>query len=114
MPTTAVIHKLVLPDQVSEFRTDTNYANGINFDPQGRLVIAEMGPGASLRHASRACDRAGAIEVVVDKGPDDVALHTSDDLIARSDGTIYFTDPVFPARSLAQLRICSGTCRSTG
>ena len=92
---TAVIHKLVPPDQISDFRTDSNYANGINFDPQGRLVIAEMGANSSSGRITR-LDRDGVVEVVVDKGAGDVALHTTDDLIVRSDGTIYFTDPVFP------------------
>jgi gluconolactonase len=92
---TAVIHKLVPPDQISDFRTDSNYANGINFDPQGRLLIAEMGANTSSGRITRV-DRTGALEVVVDKGPGGIALHTTDDLIARSDGTIYFTDPVFP------------------
>jgi gluconolactonase len=91
----AIIHQLIPPDQIGEFRTDSNYANGINFDPEGRLLIAEMGPGSSSGRITR-LDRQGTLEVVVDKGPGGVALHTTDDLIVRSDGTIYFTDPVFP------------------
>jgi gluconolactonase len=90
----AVIHKLTPPSTVEVFRMNSNYANGLAYDPQGQLVMAQMGPDTASGKIAR-INTAGMEEVIVDKGPMGVATHAIDDLTILSDGTIYFTDPEF-------------------
>jgi gluconolactonase len=90
----AVIHRLTPPSTVDVFRMNTNYANALAYDPQHRLVMAQMGPDTASGRIARV-GASGMDEVIVDKGPMGIALHASDDLVILSDGTIYFTDPEF-------------------
>jgi gluconolactonase len=76
------------------FRMDTNYTNGITFDMTGRLVHAEMGGLGGGRVTRREKD--GTLTVLADKTPRGAKFNTIDDVIVRSDGTIYFSDPVIP------------------
>lgn len=86
------IHTLADDGTVGVYFEPTNYANGLAFDPQGRLLMAEMGGGKG-GGISR-LDRALKLEVLINRDPSCNKLNTSDDLAIRSDGTIYFTDPV--------------------
>lgn len=92
---TSTLYEVTPPAQVEVFRRSTNYANGLDFDPEGHLLVAEMGPGASSGQITRV-DQRGAKKVLVDRDPRGRSLHTTDDLVRANDGTIYFTDPVFP------------------
>ena len=72
---------------VSVFRADSNYSNGNTRDRQGRLVTCE--------HGSRRVTRTepdGSITVIADshKGK---RLNSPNDVVVKSDGTIWFTDP---------------------
>ena len=72
---------------VTLFQEPTNRANGLTRDPQGRLLAAE--------HDSRRVTRQepdGSITVVANsfKGQ---RLNRPNDVIVKSDGAIYFTDP---------------------
>jgi gluconolactonase len=78
---------------VSTLSTDTGCANGLAFDLHGVLLMAQMGcdkPGKVSRR-----DRSGTVTLILDKGPMGAAMHTPDDIVVRSDGTIYFTDGDF-------------------
>jgi gluconolactonase len=81
------IHKLVPPTTVTVFRTPSGNSNGLAWDPMGRLLAAEHGN----RRVSRTND-GGTIVTLADKfeGKD---LNSPNDVIAKSDGNIYFTDP---------------------
>jgi gluconolactonase len=82
--------------QVTPFATNTGNANGIAFDIDGSLILAQMGgnPGHIARR-----DKSGMIKAI--EPPGGPALHTPDDVIVRSDGTIYFSDGDFaPVGSL--------------
>jgi len=73
------------------FMSNTSNANGIAFDPtDGSLVLAQMG-GAPGHVARR--DKSGMVHQIDPAGS---MLHTPDDVVVRSDGTIYFTDGDFP------------------
>jgi gluconolactonase len=78
------------PDAAIEiFAAGTNNANGLAWDIDGSLILAQMGaPG----HLAR-LDRAGVMSVIEPAGGP--ALHTPDDVTVRSDGTIYFSDGEF-------------------
>jgi gluconolactonase len=87
--TPSTIYALSIDDQLSVFATNTHNTNGLAFDRDGALILAQMGrPG----HIGR-LDKAGNFTTLEPAGS---ALHTPDDVIVRSDGTIYFTDGDFP------------------
>lgn len=68
-------------------RQPTNHGNGLTRDPQGRLIACE--------HLSRSVTRLendGNITVVANKFGG-VQLNTPNDVVVKSDGSIYFTDP---------------------
>lgn len=88
--TASTIHALNSKGKISVFATDTNNANGIAWDIDGSLILAQM--GGSPGHIARMNDQ-GEIKVL--EPADSPALHTPDDTIVRSDGTIYFTDGDF-------------------
>ena len=73
---------------VSVLREGTGEGNGCAFDRQGRLLMCE---GADHRRVTR-MDREGAVTVVADRW-DGKRFHKPNDVVSRSDGSIYFTDP---------------------
>ncbi len=76
-------------DQVGEFRKPSNYANGATRDRQGRLVHCEHGGRRIVR-----TEYDGSITVVMDRF-EGKRLNSPNDVIVASDGSIWFTDPVF-------------------
>jgi gluconolactonase len=75
--------------RVSVFRTPSNNANGNTRDRQGRLVTCE--------HDTRRLTRTeydGTITVLADKF-DGKPLNSPNDVVVKSDDSIWFTDPPF-------------------
>jgi gluconolactonase len=68
-------------------RRETGEGNGTTFDLEGRLVICE---GGNRRVTRTGPD--GRIEVLVDRF-EGKRLNRPNDVVCRSDGSIYFTDP---------------------
>ena len=64
-------------------------SNGLTFDPQGRLTICEHGN----RRVTRV-EPDGKLTVLADRY-EGKRLNSPNDLVYRSDGTLYFTDPPF-------------------
>ncbi len=75
--------------QVSVFRKPSNYANGNTRDRQGRLVTCEHGG----RRVTRT-EYDGSITVILDRY-DGKPLNSPNDVVVKSDGSIWFTDPPF-------------------
>ena len=77
------------PGRTGIFRQPSGGANGNTLDPQGRLVTCEGG----LRRLTRT-ERDGTVTILADsyRGK---RLNSPNDVVVRSDGTIYFTDPIF-------------------
>ncbi len=74
---------------VDVFRADSRYANGNTRDREGRLVTCE--------HGSRSVARTepdGTITVIADSY-DGKRLNSPNDVVVKSDGTIWFTDPTY-------------------
>lgn len=103
------------PDQpVGVFRPKSGYtgmdiarykqpgSNGLTIDPQGRLTICQHGERRVVR-----IEHTGEITVLADRF-EGKRLNSPNDLLYRSDGTLFFTDPPFglpafgadPAREL--------------
>jgi gluconolactonase len=68
-------------------REKTGGGNGTTFDLQGRLVLCE---GDNRRVSRTAVD--GTIEILVDRF-EGKRLNRPNDVVCRSDGSLYFTDP---------------------
>lgn len=74
---------------VSVYRKPSNHANGNSRDRQGRLLTCEHG----ARRVTRT-EPDGSITVVADRF-EGKRLNSPNDIVCRSDGTIWFTDPSF-------------------
>ncbi|MDX0536616.1 SMP-30/gluconolactonase/LRE family protein [Sinorhizobium medicae] len=74
---------------VSVFRQPSNFANGHTRDRQGRLVSCEHG----TRRVSRT-EIDGSITVLA-QAYNGKRLNSPNDVVVRSDGTIWFTDPTY-------------------
>jgi gluconolactonase len=90
------------PDlQVSVFRARSGYAgvdaglykqpgsNGLTLDPEGRLTIDQHGERRVVR-----LERNGVLTTLADRY-EGRRLNSPNDLVYRSDGALYFTDPPF-------------------
>jgi gluconolactonase len=74
---------------VSVYRSPSNYANGQTRDRQGRLIACS--------HRGRCLYRTeydGRITTLVDRH-DGKRLNAPNDVVAKSDGSIWFTDPLY-------------------
>jgi gluconolactonase len=74
---------------VSAYRKPSNYGNGNTRDRQGRLVTCEHGGRRVIR-----TEHDGSITVLIDSF-DGKRLNSPNDVIVKSDGSIWFTDPIF-------------------
>jgi gluconolactonase len=74
---------------VSVFRSPSDKANGNTRDRQGRLVTCEHGERRVIR-----TEYDGSITVIADsyRGR---RLNSPNDVVVKSDGSIWFTDPIF-------------------
>lgn len=75
--------------QISVFRAPSNFANGQTRDRHGRLVTCEHG----TRRVTRT-EPDGSITVIAEsyRGK---PLNSPNDVVVRSDGSIWFTDPTY-------------------
>jgi gluconolactonase len=100
-PNANTIYRWTPDGQVSVFRTKSGYAgvdvgeygqpgsNGITLDPEGRITINEHGNRRVVR-----IEKNGVVTVLADRY-DGKRLNSPNDLVYRSDGTLFFTDPPF-------------------
>ena len=101
-PNANVIYRWTPDGELSVYRTKSGYrgvdigaygqpgSNGLGLDPQqGRLTINEHGNRRVTRLA-----RNGVLTVLADRY-EGKRLNSPNDLVYRSDGTLYFTDPPF-------------------
>ncbi|HSD26684.1 MAG TPA: SMP-30/gluconolactonase/LRE family protein [Vicinamibacteria bacterium] len=100
-PNANTVYRWSAVDGVSVYRTKSGYAgadlgalgqpgsNGLTLDAEGRLTIDEHG----RRRVSR-LERNGVVTVLADRF-EGRRLNSPNDLVYRSDGALYFTDPPF-------------------
>jgi gluconolactonase len=81
-----------LDGHVSVFRQPSNHANGNTRDREGRLVTCEH----SARRVTRT-ERDGIITVLADSYCGR-RLNSPNDVVVKSDGTVWFTDPDYGLR----------------
>ncbi len=74
---------------VSIYRKPSDYGNGNTRDRQGRLITCEHGGRRVIR-----TEYDGSVTVLIDSF-DGKRLNSPNDVVVKSDGSIWFTDPVF-------------------
>ncbi len=79
---------------VAVVRERTNAANGMTLAPDGRLVVCEQGSLTEPARISFVDRETGDAETVVD-GLEGQPLNSPNDVVVKSDGTIWFTDPSY-------------------
>jgi gluconolactonase len=82
-----IILQLDPTGNVKAFRSPSNNANGLAVDAQGRLIVCENGSHRLTRTLT------DGSTVTIASNLDGRRFNGPNDVIVRSDGTIYFTDP---------------------
>jgi gluconolactonase len=100
-PNSNVVYRYSKTGELSVFKTPSGYSggdigeygqpgsNGITLDPDGNIVVDQHGNRRVVR-----LERDGRESVLADKF-DGKRLNSPNDLVYRSDGTLFFTDPPF-------------------
>ena len=100
-PNSNVIYRYSKEGELTVFRTPSGYSgadvaeygqpgsNGLTLDPEGRLVIDQHGNRRVVRL------EADGSETVLAHRFEGKRLNSPNDLVYRSDGTLFFTDPPF-------------------
>lgn len=89
----------------SVFRQPSGRANGLLFDPQGRLLACEgneFGPNDGNRRITRTDLKTGQVEVLTDRF-EGKRYNSPNDIAVRSNGQIFFTDPCYGDRATMEL-----------
>lgn len=76
-------------DGISTFRKPCNKSNGLTYDRQGRLLVCEH---ATSRVTRTEADGSSSVLATHWQGKE---LNSPNDIVVRSDGSIYFTDPTY-------------------
>ncbi|MCY3956703.1 MAG: SMP-30/gluconolactonase/LRE family protein [Chloroflexi bacterium] len=84
-----VMRKWTAADGIQVFRQPSNMANGNTYDVQGRLITCEHATSRVTR-----TEHDGSITVLATHY-DGKELNSPNDVIVKSDGSIYFSDPSF-------------------
>jgi gluconolactonase len=100
-PNNNLIYRCSVDGEVQVYKTKSGYAgenigeygqpgsNGLTIDPQGRLTICQHGNRRVVR-----IEKNGVTTVLADRY-EGKRLNSPNDLVYRSDGTLFFTDPPF-------------------
>lgn len=89
IPNDAIMRWDEITGETTIFRTPSHNSNGLTRDRQGRLIVAE--------HNSRSVTRTeydGSITTLATQY-DGKTLNSPNDVVVKSDGSIWFTDPPF-------------------
>lgn len=78
-------------NKTTEFRNPSGRANGLDFDPQGRLVACEGANSGGNRRIT-ATEKDGTVRVLADKWQGK-RFNSPNDLTIDTKGRVYFTDP---------------------
>ena len=100
-PNNNLIYRCSIDGEVQVYKTKSGYtgenmgeygqpgSNGLTVDPQGRLTICQHGNRRVVR-----IEKNGVTTVLADRY-EGKRLNSPNDLVYRSDGTLFFTDPPF-------------------
>ena len=80
--------------EVSTVREQANGANGMTLGHDGRLIVCEQGTPDERARISAVDPTSGETETIVDE-LGSLPLNSPNDVVVRSDGSIWFTDPSY-------------------
>ncbi|SDJ41822.1 SMP-30/gluconolactonase/LRE family protein [Pseudomonas indica] len=83
-------------EAVTTVRANANMANGMTLDLEGNLVICEQGSKTEPARITRMSQQGGAVETLVDQWCG-LRFNSPNDVVVKSDGTVWFTDPSYGA-----------------
>jgi gluconolactonase len=86
----------------TEYRNPSRRANGLAFDPEGRLVACEGAAPGGGRQVTRTDMASGKVEVLADNY-EGKKFNSPNDLVIDRQGRIYFTDPRYGDQSGKEL-----------
>lgn len=83
------IYKWTPDGEIKKFRSPSGHSSGLTFDNQGRLIACE--------HSNRRVSRTESDETIVTliNKNEGKRLNSPNDLVVKSDDSIYFTDPPY-------------------
>lgn len=99
------IYKWVPDGDVTVWREPSGNSNGLTLDRQGRLIACEHGN----RRVSRMMAD-GTVDALVDRYQGN-RLNSPNDVVVKSDGTVYFTDPPYGIEPEEREQPCNGVYR---
>jgi gluconolactonase len=82
------------PERVTVVRRDANAANGMALGQDGRLVVCEQGGPERPARITRVERGSGRAQTVVDAFAG-LPLSSPNDVVVKSDGSLWFTDPSY-------------------
>lgn len=88
----SIIRKVYPDGKVTILNNKSGHSNGLTFDMEGRLIACEHGN----RRVTRV-EKDGSITVLADKY-NGRRFNSPNDVVVKSDGSIYFTDPPYGVR----------------
>jgi gluconolactonase len=98
----AIIYRYEPGAPPAPWRRDSGNANGLTFDRQGRLLACEHG---NRRVSRTAAD--GTVTALAERY-EGRRLNSPNDVVVRSDGTVFFTDPPYGIKPEEQEQPCNG------
>ncbi|NQW18662.1 MAG: SMP-30/gluconolactonase/LRE family protein [Chloroflexi bacterium] len=84
-----IMRKWSAENGIETFRQPSNMANGNFWDREGRLITCEHATSRVVR-----MEHDGSLTTLASHSGD-LELNSPNDVVVRSDGTIFFTDPIF-------------------
>ncbi len=99
------ILKLTSDGQVNTYREPSNNSNGLTRDREGRLIVCEHGTRLVTR-----TEKDGSLTVLAEKF-EGKKLNSPNDVVVKSDGAIYFTDPPYGIQPEQQEQPVKGVYR---
>ncbi len=94
--TTGAIYRLTLPSTIDVFLQPDGNADGLGLDPNGNIIAAGFASRSVWRYSGGTRQTLGACtSPATSTCYSGQEVNTPDDVTARSDGVIYFTDPTF-------------------
>ena len=99
------IYELAADGSVMRFREPSGNSNGLTRDKQGRLIACEHGN----RRVTRT-EPDGTVKHLAERFRDN-KLNTPNDVVVKSDGSVYFTDPSYGIKPHEQEQPVEGVYR---